>query len=164
MGFDFIVIAPLLPSHCSFSFVFGCGVPFLVSSSVLLSMIVQQLVVIPVLLQEGVSTRPSTLPSWTNLSIHYFFNGRIFLQSNLIAQSKSKIGSALVVSGWGWGLVHPQSPALSVFPQTPSPQHLHGKWYLRAHYGTQWVHGEQNKKSLTSFTSMVKCHLFDKRL
>ena len=26
MGFDFIVIAPLLPSHCTFSFVFGCGV------------------------------------------------------------------------------------------------------------------------------------------
>ena len=29
MGFDFIVIAPLLPSHCGFSFVFGCGVSFL---------------------------------------------------------------------------------------------------------------------------------------
>ena len=27
MGFDFIVIAPL-PSHCGFSFVFGCGVSF----------------------------------------------------------------------------------------------------------------------------------------
>ena len=54
MGFDFIVIAPLLPSHCGFSFIFGCGVYFLVSSSVLLSMIVQQLVVIPVLSQEGV--------------------------------------------------------------------------------------------------------------
>ena len=25
MGFDFIVIAPLLPSHCGFSFVFGWG-------------------------------------------------------------------------------------------------------------------------------------------
>ena len=49
MGFDFIVIAPLLPSHCSFSFVFGCGVSFLVSSSVFLLMIVQQLVVILVL-------------------------------------------------------------------------------------------------------------------
>ena len=60
MGFDFIVIVPLLLSHCSFSFVFGCGVSFLVSSRVLLSMIVQQLVVIPVLSQEGVSTRPST--------------------------------------------------------------------------------------------------------
>ena len=31
-------------------------------------MIVQQLVVILVLSQEGVSTRPSTLPSWTNLN------------------------------------------------------------------------------------------------
>ena len=54
MGFDFIVIAPLLPSHCGFSFVFRCGVSFLVSSSVFLSMTVQQLVVIPVLSQEGV--------------------------------------------------------------------------------------------------------------
>ena len=59
----FIVIAPLLPSHCGFSFVFGCGVSFFVNSSVFLSMIVQQLVVILVLSQEGVSARPSTLPS-----------------------------------------------------------------------------------------------------
>ena len=54
LGFDFIVIAPILPSHCGFSSVFGCGVSFLMSSSIFLSMIVQQLVVIPVLLQEGV--------------------------------------------------------------------------------------------------------------
>ena len=71
MGFDFIVIAPLLPSHCGFSFVFRCGVSFLVSSSVFLSMTVQQLVVIPVLLQEGVSTRPSTPPSWSNLPVEF---------------------------------------------------------------------------------------------
>ena len=63
MGFDFIVIAPLLPSHCSFSFVFACGVSVLVSSSVFLSMVVQQLVVIPVFLKEGVRACPSTLPS-----------------------------------------------------------------------------------------------------
>ena len=54
MGFDSTVIAPLLPSHCCFSFVFGCGVSFLVSSSIFLSMIFQQLVVIPVLSQERV--------------------------------------------------------------------------------------------------------------
>ena len=63
MEFDFIMIEPLLPSHCGFSFVFGYVVSFLVSSRVFLLMIVQQLVVIPVLLQEGVSTRPSTPPS-----------------------------------------------------------------------------------------------------
>ena len=63
MGFDFIVIAPLLPSHFGFSFFFGCGVSFLVSASVFISMIVQQLVVMPVLLQEGVRACPSTLPS-----------------------------------------------------------------------------------------------------
>ena len=62
MGFDFTVIAPLLPSHCGFSFIFGCGVSFLVSSSVFLSMIVQQLVVILVFSQEGVRARPSTPP------------------------------------------------------------------------------------------------------
>ena len=52
MGFDFIVIAPFLPSHCGFYFVFGCGVSFFVSSSVFLPMIVQQLAVILVFLQE----------------------------------------------------------------------------------------------------------------
>ena len=51
--------APLL-SHCGFFFVFGWGVSFFMSSSVFLLMIVQQLVVIPVLSQEGVSARPST--------------------------------------------------------------------------------------------------------
>ena len=65
MGFDFIVIVPLLPSHCGFSYVFVCGVSFLLSSSVFLSMTVQQLVVIPVLSQEGVKARPSTLPKIT---------------------------------------------------------------------------------------------------
>ena len=59
MGFYFIVIVPLLLSHCGFSFVFVCGVSFLVSSSVFLLMIVQQLVVIPVFSQEGVRARPS---------------------------------------------------------------------------------------------------------
>ena len=42
---------------------------FFVSSSVFLSMIVQELVVIPVLSQEGVRARPSTTPSWTNLPL-----------------------------------------------------------------------------------------------
>ena len=53
-----------LPSHCVFSFVFGCGISFLVSSNVFLSMIVQQLVVILVFSQEGVRARSSTPPSW----------------------------------------------------------------------------------------------------
>ena len=63
MGFDFTVIVPLLPSHCVFSFVYGCGVSFLVSSNVFLLMIVQQLVLILVFSQEGVGARPSTPPS-----------------------------------------------------------------------------------------------------
>ena len=74
MGFDFTVIVPLLLSHCGFSFVFGCGVSFVVSSSVFLSMIVQQLVVILVFLQEGMRARPSTLPSLflSHLSLSLF--------------------------------------------------------------------------------------------
>ena len=73
MGSDFTVIAPLLLSHCDFSFVFGFGVCFLVSSSVFLLMIVQQLVVILVFSQEGVRARPSTLPSWLRALYHSLF-------------------------------------------------------------------------------------------
>ena len=36
MGFDFIMIAPLLPFHCGFFFVFGWGLSLLVGSTVLL--------------------------------------------------------------------------------------------------------------------------------
>ena len=63
MGFDFIMIVPLLPSHCSFFFVSGCGISFLVGSSVLLSVAIQQLVVNLVLLQDEMSMHLSTLPS-----------------------------------------------------------------------------------------------------
>ena len=53
MGFDFIMIEPLLPSLFG-SFVFGCRVSFLVGSSIFFfffwSMVVQQLVVIFVFL------------------------------------------------------------------------------------------------------------------
>ena len=68
MGFDFIVIVPLLPSLCSF-FVFHSGVSFFVGfqhppvngcstascdfGSLLLSVVVQQLVVILVVILKG---------------------------------------------------------------------------------------------------------------
>ena len=63
MGFDFVMIVPLLPACCGF-FVFGYGVffYFLMDSSVLLSKIIQQLVVILVLSQEEMSACPSTPP------------------------------------------------------------------------------------------------------
>ena len=57
IGFDVIVIVPLLPFCCGFSFIPGCGVSFLVGSSVILSMIVQKLVAILVLWQEKMSAR-----------------------------------------------------------------------------------------------------------
>ena len=82
MGFDFTVIAPLLPSHCGFSFVFGRGVSFLVSSSVFLSMIVQQLVGILVFSQERVRACPSTVPSWFLLPIYFTF-GSVYMSMPL---------------------------------------------------------------------------------
>ena len=72
MGFDFTLIAPLLPSHRGFSSVLGRGVSSLVKSRVFLSMIVQQPVVILVLSQEGVRACPSTPPSWLILSSYLF--------------------------------------------------------------------------------------------
>ena len=63
MGFDFIIIVPLLPSYCGFSFVFCCRLSsFLVFSSILLSNVVQWLVVISLFLQKEMRASPSTLP------------------------------------------------------------------------------------------------------
>ena len=64
MGFDFTVIAP--PYHLTVAspLSLDVGVSFLVSSSVFLLMIVQQLAVILVFSEEGVRARPSTPPSW----------------------------------------------------------------------------------------------------
>ena len=66
IGFDYIMIAHLLLSHWSFSFVFECGVPFLVGSSFLLSMTVQMLVVILFL------SCPYTPPSWPKLPGRFY--------------------------------------------------------------------------------------------
>ena len=63
MGLYFIVIAPFLLSRCGcFFFIFGRGHLFLVDSSVLLSMTVQQPVTILVFLQEEMSACPSIPP------------------------------------------------------------------------------------------------------
>ena len=56
------MILLLLPSCLGFSFALGCGVSFLLGSSILLSMVVQQQVVILDFSQEKMSTCPSTLP------------------------------------------------------------------------------------------------------
>ena len=71
MEFDFPVIMPLLQSHCSFSFVLGLGISFLVASSVLL-LVVQQLVLILVFSQEKMSTHLSNLPPFLNLHSKVF--------------------------------------------------------------------------------------------
>ena len=64
MGFDVNVIAPLLPSRCSVSFVLRRGVYFLVGPNILLSMDGQPLVGILVFSKERTSAHPSTPPSW----------------------------------------------------------------------------------------------------
>ena len=63
MEFDFVMIVPLLPFTGAFSLSLDVGYLFLVSSSILLSMVIQQLDVILVLSQEKMSTCPSALPS-----------------------------------------------------------------------------------------------------
>ena len=61
MGFDVIVIAPLLPSYSS-SLSLDMGYLFLMGSRILLLMVVQQLVVVLELSQEERSASPSTQP------------------------------------------------------------------------------------------------------
>ena len=63
MGFDFIVIVPILLSHCGFFFIFRCGYLFLVASSILLSVVFLQLAAVLVVSQEEISARPSILSS-----------------------------------------------------------------------------------------------------
>ena len=62
-------IEPLLLSRCSFSFALGCGVSFLLGSSILLSMVVQQQVVILEFSQEKMSEHPSTPPSCDRIMV-----------------------------------------------------------------------------------------------
>ena len=87
MGFNFTVIAPLIPTHFGFFFVFGCGVSFLVSSSIFLLMTVQQLAVILVFSEEGVRARPSTLPSWF-LHQKFFF---IYVNQQILSTNAEEI-------------------------------------------------------------------------
>ena len=74
MGFDFIVLVPILLSHCGFFFIFRCGYLFLVASSILLSVVFLQLAAVLVLSQEEVSARPSILLSEPEASRLIIFN------------------------------------------------------------------------------------------
>ena len=65
MRFYFIIIVPLWPSAVASSLSLDIGCLFLVGSSVLLLITVQQLVTVLVLSQEEMSICPSTPPSWT---------------------------------------------------------------------------------------------------
>ena len=84
-------------------------VSFLVSSSVFLSMIVQQLVVIPVLSQERVSACPSTLPSWTSLlaPVRLLLNKFVLYGCNTVCLSSQLWKDILVASIFfgGWACV-----------------------------------------------------------
>ena len=62
MGFEFIVTLPTYHLAATSSLSLDMGHLSLVSSSVLLSMVVQQLAVILVLLQEEMNAHPFTLP------------------------------------------------------------------------------------------------------
>ena len=67
MGFDFIVIVPLLPSVVASPLSLDERyLLWLLYSNALLSMVVQQLVVILVLWQEEMSTHTSNLPAQTS--------------------------------------------------------------------------------------------------
>ena len=67
MGFDFIVMAPSYCLLVASPLLLDMEYLFLVGSSFLPLMVVQQLVVILVLSQEEMSTRPSTPPSSTKI-------------------------------------------------------------------------------------------------
>ena len=88
---------PLLPSCCSFFFVFGHRLSFFVDYSSLLSMVVQQLVAILELFQEKMSVCPSTLPSWTR-SPHCSFGLYLKTAASFSTKDKWKI-RALIWSG-----------------------------------------------------------------
>ena len=73
-AWDSIVSWLHFSSSCpGFPSVLGCRISFLVGSSISLSVVVQQIIVIPVFLWEGVSTSPS-LQSWANLLSYIIFN------------------------------------------------------------------------------------------
>ena len=63
-GLNLNAILPLLPSCWGFSFALGCGVSFWGESNTLLSMFVQQQVVVLESSQENMSSHPFTQPSW----------------------------------------------------------------------------------------------------
>ena len=60
-GLILSMILPHLPSCWGFSFALACGVPFLMGSNILLSMVVQQPVAIYEFSQEKMNACPSTL-------------------------------------------------------------------------------------------------------
>ena len=63
MGFKFIVIVPLLPSHCGCFFVFGRGLSFFGGFQRPSVDVVQQLIAVLVLWPEKRNARPSAPPS-----------------------------------------------------------------------------------------------------
>ena len=73
------VISSLLPSFWGFSFALGHGESFLVGFNILLSMVVQQLVVILEFSQEKMSAHLSTLPSSSGILLHLLCKCNIYV-------------------------------------------------------------------------------------
>lgn len=72
IGFDFIMIASLLPFHCGFSFVFlGVDIIFCVSFSILCWWLLNRLLWL-LMLSQKISVCPSIPPPWNNLLSYVF--------------------------------------------------------------------------------------------
>ena len=90
MESDFSVIAPSLLSHCSFSFVFGCEISFLVGFSVFLLVLVQQLIDFGALIRSECTSFYSAILNQSR----YTLKKKITLQIGLEG-GKSLLGSSL---------------------------------------------------------------------
>ena len=95
----FIVIVPLIPSHCSCSFVFRCGVSYFGGFQCPSVDDCSLLVAISVLFQEEESTCPSSPLSWTNF-LKVMFQTWYELESPRSSQSLIQSVSFILFLSW----------------------------------------------------------------
>ena len=145
MGFDFIVIAPLLSSHCGFSFVFACAVSFLLSSNVFLLMIFHQLAVILVFSKEGLRARPSTLSSCVLTSFHskknflilcvgvfhsFFFQLVCASMSTTLLLNSSSVSSNSVITSIWYFISLLKFSLVFIYFSLEIIEHIYGHYFL----------------------------------